>query len=360
MNTGAPSPLHALFVWFGSKRKVADTIWSRLGPVQNYVEPFAGTASVLLARPDTHRWWDRFETINDADGLLVNAMRAVQHDSRGVAELTNLPVIEADLTARHLYLVRRRADLAESLQEDPDFYDLRAAAWWLWGVNAWVGGNWCTGAGPYRGRDEAGPGVSRKLPMVGGGHGGRGVHRPQPVTGQAPSLFGGVVPDVAGSHQQFLEDWFSAVANRLRRVRITCGDFTRLLGAATRHPTRATGVVLDPPYAARREPDLYLADRADRTPGRSIAAEAACWALEHGDDPKYRIAYCAYSDTDADAAFLAGGWTPLRWQAHGGYGLASSGRGRANRDREMVWFSPHCLPALDSAHSLELTTPTRH
>lgn len=60
--------LRAPFPYFGGKRRVADAVWARLGDAPNYVEPFAGSAAVLLARPDSHEWWDRFETINDSSG----------------------------------------------------------------------------------------------------------------------------------------------------------------------------------------------------------------------------------------------------------------------------------------------------
>ncbi len=41
--------LKAPFPWFGGKSRAAELIWSRLGDVSNYVEPFAGSLAVLLA-----------------------------------------------------------------------------------------------------------------------------------------------------------------------------------------------------------------------------------------------------------------------------------------------------------------------
>jgi site-specific DNA-adenine methylase len=38
----------APFPWFGGKSRAAKLIWSRLGDVPNYVEPFAGSLAVLL------------------------------------------------------------------------------------------------------------------------------------------------------------------------------------------------------------------------------------------------------------------------------------------------------------------------
>ncbi|EIC70395.1 adenine-specific DNA methyltransferase [Mycobacteroides abscessus M94] len=43
--------LSAPFPYFGGKRRAAPKIWDALGDVGGYVEPFAGSAAVLLARP---------------------------------------------------------------------------------------------------------------------------------------------------------------------------------------------------------------------------------------------------------------------------------------------------------------------
>ena len=63
--------LHPPFPYFGGKWRAAARVWEALGDPSGYVEPFAGSAAVLLARrPFTGR---RVETINDADGWLINA-----------------------------------------------------------------------------------------------------------------------------------------------------------------------------------------------------------------------------------------------------------------------------------------------
>lgn len=43
--------LVAPFPYFGGKRRAAPMIWPRLGDTPNYIEPFAGSLAVLLARP---------------------------------------------------------------------------------------------------------------------------------------------------------------------------------------------------------------------------------------------------------------------------------------------------------------------
>ena len=75
--------LAAPFPYFGGKRRAAPIIWRALGDPGGYVEPFAGSAAVLLARPPFKG--RRVETLNDADGWLVNCWRAIQHDPTTVA-----------------------------------------------------------------------------------------------------------------------------------------------------------------------------------------------------------------------------------------------------------------------------------
>ena len=347
-----PKGLASPFPYFGNKKKLAAEVWRRLGNPLNYVEPFAGSAAVLLGRPDTHQWWDRFETINDRDSHLSNVFRAIAADPEAVAHHASWQVNEADLTARHLWLVQQRESLTARLMEDPDFYDVRAAGWWVWGVCAWVGGDWCTGIGPFTGNDEKpisrggdAPGVYRKVPMISGGHGGKGIHRPRQVSGVVTSLNGNRVPDVTGSVEATLAADFAALANRFRRVRVACGNWDRILGqGATAPKGHVTGVFLDPPYnQGERRGDLYAVgdrpeDRADH-----VSADARAWALERSTDPRFRIAYCSYSTEVEDAMFADAGWTPYRWSALGGYGLVAENRARSNKDREIAWFSPTCL-----------------
>lgn len=336
--------------YFGNKTRIASEVWKRLGNPLNFVEPFAGSLAVLLARPDSHQWWERYESVSDADGFVANFHRAIATDPEAVAHHASWPVNEVDLTARHVWLVQNRQELTGRLMADPDFCDVRAAGWWVWGVCAWVGGDWCTGIGPFTGTDEvsisqggSAPGVYRKIPMISGGHGGKGIHRPRDVSGVVESLHGVRIPDLAGSIEGTLAADFSILANRLRRVRVACGNWDRVLGnAATPPKGHVTGVLLDPPYdPAERRGDLYgVGDRPEDLP---VHMAARSWALERTSDDRYRIAYCSYSTEAEDALFTDAGWSPYRWSALGGYSLRAENRARTNRDREIVWFSPSCL-----------------
>ena len=130
------APLQAPFPYFGGKRKAAETVWPAFGRVDNYVEPFAGSAAMLLAAPPDAT---RIETINDFDGFVANFWRALAHDPDAVAHAADWPVNEVDLMARHSWLVRHRQPITEQLCADPDWYDARSAGWWVWGACNWIG-----------------------------------------------------------------------------------------------------------------------------------------------------------------------------------------------------------------------------
>ena len=375
------SVLKAPFPWFGGKSSVAALVWERFGDVPNLVEPFFGSGAVLLARPHA----PKTETVNDLDGLLVNFWRALQANPEAVAHYADWPVSEVDLHARHLWLLDRKANM-ERLIADPDWYDTKIAGWWVWGLCAWIGSGWCSGRGPWRLVDgqltkgdgagvelprphlgNAGQGINRQRPHLGNagqginrqlphlGDAGRGIHRaPWPegierkrphlmtdgkgvhaagVQRKLPALGDGGRGDAAPTRGN-LADYFTALADRLRRVRITCGDWTRVLGPSVTTKHGLTAVFLDPPYSHQeRDGDLYRMDH-------DVAAEVRAWAIAHGDDPLLRIALCGY----AGEHDMPEGWTAVRWKAAGGYGSQGETRGRANAAREVIWFSRHCLP----------------
>src|SRR2546430_5743302 len=104
--------LKAPFPWFGGKSRVADVVWARFGDVPNYVEPFAGSLAVLLGRP----YAPRTETVNDLDGFVANAWRAIARHPKRTAKYADEPVNENDLHAKHVYLVSHRAELTERLE----------------------------------------------------------------------------------------------------------------------------------------------------------------------------------------------------------------------------------------------------
>ena len=323
-------PLKAPFPWFGGKSRVADIVWERFGNVPNYVEPFAGSLSVLLARPHE----PNTETVNDLDGFIANFWRATKHNPDAVAEAADNPVNECDLHARHVWLVEQKHTLADRLCADPDWYDAKIAGWWCWGICCWIGSGWCSGDGPWQSVEVDG---ARQLVHLGGGQGVKRQRvelcRGQGVNRQLVDLRGG---RGVNRKRVGLFDWFQDLADRLRNVRVCQGDWARVCGPTPTVKMGTTGVFLDPPYSAEAErAKLYTEEDF------SVAHDVCAWAIEHGDDDRYRIALCGYEGEHE----MPDDWECVEWKAKGGYGSQGEGRGRDNAHRERIWFSPHCLGA---------------
>lgn len=317
-------PLRAPFPYFGGKSRVADVIWARFGDVTNYVEPFAGSLAVLLARPHA----PRVETVNDRDAHVANYWRAVTADPDAVASYADWPVNEVDLHARHQWLVTTGAERVARLEHDPDYYDVQAAGWWVWGICTWIAGGWCqvsTSGSP-----------ARRLPHLSSA--GLGIHRPGDHA-TAHIRLPHSLPHLGtsrGIHRDTVDliATFRRLSARLRRVRVTCGNWTRVTGDSVTWRHGITGILLDPPYVHAGRSRVYAVDD-------DVADEVRAWAVQQGENPLLRMALCGY-EGDYD---MPSTWTPFAWKAAGGYGSQGQGRGRENAARERIWFSPHCLPA---------------
>ena len=314
------APLQAPFPYFGGKRKAAETVWPAFGRVDNYVEPFAGSAAMLLAAPPDAT---RIETINDFDGFVTNFWRAIAHDPDAVAHAADWPVNEVDLMARHSWLVRHRQPITEQLCADPTWYDARSAGWWVWGACNWIGSGWCSGTGPWvhdgtrlvRKEGDAGQGINRKLPQL-----GRGINRK--------------LPDSSTPRGEFIRAWMRELHQRLRDVRVTCGDWGRVVKDSITTYNGLTAVFLDPPYT---KGDM---DYGAGGMGLGIADDVRQWCAINGGNPQLRIVLCGHAGEHD--ALLAQGWHTRTWTAGGGYALTHEAI--ANAKSETLWCSPHCVP----------------
>lgn len=316
--------LSAPFPYFGGKASAAAIVWQALGDVPSYVEPFVGSAAVLLARPVDHR--PVRETVNDADGFISNFWRAIAADSAAVAHHADWPVSERDLEARHYWLVTEGAARLKPLAGDPAAFDAQVAGWWVWGACAWIGSGWCSSRGPWQWADgawqrlDAGRGINRQLPHL--GNAGQGINRQ-------------VASPVA--------DWFAALSARLRRVVMCCGDWSRVVASDTvlaLNHLPSAGVFLDPPYGAGRMAGLYGHDDA------SLPAVVRAWCAERGADPRIRIVLAGYAD-DGHAELVARhGWREISTipkRNGSGYGNRTGAAGSgANRQKERLYLSPAC------------------
>jgi DNA adenine methylase len=336
------SNLAAPFPYFGGKSKAAEDVWAAFGDVQNYVEPFFGSGAVLLNAPDG----SRIETVNDKDGFVANFWRAIIKDAAAVAARADWPVNEADLFARHSWLVRQR-DLAEKLH-DPDFYDAKIAGWWAWGACAWIGSGWCGGNGPWvwDGKKivdrrqlphlgDGGQGINRKLPHL--GDGGHGINRQLPHLGGGGQGINRKLPHLGdGARSEFIYDWFSRLQHRLRDVRVACGDWSRVVGDSVTTKNGLTAVFLDPPYTNGNM--NYAAGGV----GGALADDVRAWCVDAGNNKLLRIVLCGHAGEHDE--LLRHGWIARQWAAGGGYGRTDEAV--ANRKSETLWCSPHCVPKI--------------
>lgn len=327
--------LLAPYPYFGGKRGIAGAVWARFGQVDNYVEPFFGSGAVLLSRPVV----SGIETINDLDGYVANFWRAVQSAPGEVAKHVDWPVSENDLLARHLWLVQQRGILTERLHADPGYFDATIAGWWCWGACNWIGTGWCSGDGPWVvGQDgkienrqlphlgDAGRGVNRKLPHL--GDAGRGVNRQLPHLGNAGQ--GDGTDGQCAEWSEHLRAMMGRLSDRLRRVRVCSGDWSRVATDSVTVRHGLTAVFLDPPYA-----EGAMEYSAGGNDDKGLTDDVRAWCIANGGNPEMRIAFCGYEPLSMPAP-----WRALRWSARKGYQSAAN---EANRHREIIWFSQHCL-----------------
>ena len=317
--------MSAPFPYFGGKKSVARDVWDALGNVKHYIEPFFGSGAVLLARP--HNLEGKLETICDKDGFVANVWRSLQHDPDEVARWCDWPVNHADLNARRKRLLENEQRLLENLAEDDRWFDPLLAGYWIWAASCWIGsGLTRPGAKPHLSNTGMGVHKLSKRPHV--AHAGKGVHK----LGQRPHL-GCAGKGVQDPYNTNIYNWFRELSERLRYVRVVCGDWTRVCGGNWQDNMGTCGIFFDPPYAAEdRDQGIYHQD------SRSVANEVRAWALARGDRESYRIVIAEYDEHDVLEQY---GWICKRWVTNGGYGKL--GQGMENRNRETLWFSPHCI-----------------
>ena len=315
--------------FIGGKRRIRGLVWPRLGEdVPSYIEPFAGSLAMLLGRPGGA---GKYETVNDRSGHIANFWRSVRADPEEVARYADYPVSETDLYARHQALVAMIPELTQKLEQDPDYFNAKAAGWWCWGKSCWIGDGWCEHP-EWRARPEITShngvhAVGRQLPDISAR---RGVHK------KMPDIHGSRGIHTASSAGIY--ETMERLAERLRHVRVCAGDWKRVCSSSSMG-TNASGpaqgiapcaIYLDPPYKGYEH--LYGKDVA------SVQEEVLAFCLEYGDNARVRIALSGY-----EGEYELPGWEVVAWKAHGGYANQSKEHDNPNAHKERVWFSPHCV-----------------
>ena len=281
-----------LFPYFGGKTKIAAQVWDHLGDPECYIEPFAGSLAVLLARPTTACT----EIAVDLDGLLVNFWRCIQQCWPEVQTFLTGMVAESDLRAKHNALLGVRDFINEKLV-DPVWCDPLLAAWWWEGISSYLGSGF--GHRPARQR----PHIDRSL---------KGAW--------------------ANGMTDAKVEW---VVQRLANVVLLAGDWQdawkrSATPAIINRFNRGVGVFLDPPYAGDRSAGLYAEDQ-------SLNQQITEWCLLQ---PRHVKVVVAGYDNEYPALKVAG-WNVISWKAPNGYaGKTNKRRGAevlyVKRDRRVI------------------------
>jgi hypothetical protein len=150
-------------------------------------------------------------------------------------------------------------------------------------------------------------------------------------------------PDVLGDKGMIdsrVYRWMRDLAERLRYVKVVCGDWTRVCGGNWQADNAPCGIFFDPPYSAEsgRSNGLYECDST------TVAHDVSKWCVERGKNSDYRIVLAGYYNEHE--WMLNEGWTVMRWSAQGGYANTEGVRGvigQQNRHKEALFISPHCV-----------------
>lgn len=289
----------APFPYFGGKRKVVDLVWQRFGNLLQYTEPFCGSAAMLLGAPRTHS----LEVIGDTNGFIANFWRATAAQPTEVARWADYPVSHVDLSARHHWLLDRRAELAAGLLDADWPGDAKAAGWWLWGQCAWIGSGWCD--------------WEREAPLAEG-------------IGQIPQCDSVGMGIHAQNNNESPLAIIARLGERMRRVRVIHGGWDRCLNTHYSMASNAFGgIFFDPPYVAFE--GLY----GQQQP---VAQAVAAWCRKHKSDSHLRIALCGHVGD-----YELPGWDAVQW-SRGSHTMGSS----KTTAKECIWFSPNCLKPVQS------------
>lgn len=258
---------------------------------------------MLLARPDFDATKHR-EIICDADGYVANAWRAIQFAPAETAKYCDWPCNHADLQARRKKIISEEEKLLSKLVSDDEYHDAKIAGYWIWCMSMWIG---------------------------------HGLTRPTAVpcltadqgVGQMPRL----TADQGVGKATGIYAWFENLSQRLRHVKVVCGDWSRVCGGHWQDAHGICGIYFDPPYSSKNRGDIYAKD------SQSISHDVREWCIKR-DSKNMRIVLSGYEGEHNELEAM--GWKKIEWKAAGGYGNRSLGKNE-NCNLERLWCSPNCL-----------------
>lgn len=302
--------MKSLFPYFGAKSKIVEDIWDHLGDTDTYLEPFCGSAAVLFGRPGSHK---SVETINDLDGFITNCWRSIKYYPEKVAQYADYPVSELDVEARHHYLCHNYASLIDKMRIDVEYCDPKLAGYWIYGACIWIGGGWCCDKLIKKYENGNEPEVVKKInsdfeiinrenygKLPRDSRVGIGIHRKQDIY-----------------------ELILAYSERLRYVRVCCGDWKRLFTESVLKKGKV-GIFLDPPYSNKIKWDNYRNNKK-----QDVWTEVTDWCVNNQHRDNCTIILCGHDGTwDPDREI----WKKYNWTRSKGYAKNNN-----NRFLECYW-----------------------
>lgn len=250
------------FIYYGGKTRLAERIAVMLPEHRQYVEPFAGSLAVLLAKPRA-----RLETVNDLDGDLMLFWRVLRDRPDELAHVCALTP-------------HSRAERDAALDRPEDLSDLeRARRVWVCLSQGRSGTLRATGW-RYTVDDSAKTSMSRSLAAY--------------------------------------VDRIPAVATRLRGVSLECRPALELIEAYGRH--RNTLLYVDPPYLAETRSaggahnyrhEMPRLDQHQELAAALVACRATV-VLSGYPSPLYDRLYAGWHRYELDSATSQGGTHQVR------------------------------------------------
>ena len=339
--------LQAPFPYFGGKSQISDLIWYSLGNVRTYIEPFFGSGAVLLSRPNYDQT-QHIEIVCDKDGFVANVWRSLQYSPDEVAKWCDWPINHCCLMARKVRMNKNKDTLLKNLSIDDKWHDPVIAGYWIWAASCWIGsGLNCPNQIPNIGHTGEGVHKLNKRPDITGnqipniGNTGMGVHK----LSQIPDI-SKIGKGVQEPYNNNIYTWFRKLSERLRYVKVVCGDWSRVCGGNWQAKTSSCGIFFDPPYGekAGRDNRIYAEESL------TVADDVRKWCIKRGDDPNMRIILAGYEGEHEE--LLKFGWSVKKWSAGKGYSSLKENEDdkKANRHKERLWLSPRCIGKQNSFH----------
>ena len=297
--------LKAPFQYFGGKSLIAQKVWSLLGNCNTYIEPFFGSGAILLNRPFISQ--NNLQIVNDLDCNICNVWRSIKYNIDDLLLYFENPINHVDLHARRNTLIRNQNQLLEKLLNDEIYCDPKLAAYWVWGTCCWIASGFLEKETTIKPNDI---GLTAKIPEI--------------------TVEKGLIA-IKNKKQYLL-----SLKERLKNVKVICGDWKRLFGGNWQTNKGTCGIFLDPPYGfQKRKEDLYNNDSFD------VSKEVRKWCVQNGNKKDFKIIICGYADQHDQ--LLQYGWKSFSWKTNGGYGNQGNGQGKINANLQKIWYNKNCI-----------------